>query len=82
MSIPLSTKDHTDSKLHPESVNEVGVGRQDEPPIALQPLDKNTFGLINVFSLAFSCINSWVALVAAFGTALVSGGPTACRSFG
>ncbi len=71
-----------EAKLHSESaVNEVGVGRQDEPPITLRPLDKDTFGLVNVFSLAFSCINSWVALVAAFGTALVSGGPTACEWF-
>ena len=48
-------------------------------PVDHSRLDKDTFGPLNVFSVAFSCINSWVALVAAFGTALISGGPTTCK---
>ncbi|WVR09268.1 hypothetical protein IAU60_006333 [Kwoniella sp. DSM 27419] len=46
---------------------------------ATRPLDKDTFSFINVFSLAFSCINSWVALVAGLGAVLNSGGPTAAN---
>ncbi|WWC67432.1 uncharacterized protein I206_101340 [Kwoniella pini CBS 10737] len=43
----------------------------------IRPLDKHAFTFWSVFSLAFSCINSWVALVVSLSTILTAGGPTA-----
>lgn len=46
----------------------------------VRPLDTHAFTFLDVFSLAFSCINSWVVLVVGLGAGLVSGGPTARES--
>ncbi|WVQ78062.1 hypothetical protein IAT38_000143 [Cryptococcus sp. DSM 104549] len=42
-----------------------------------EQLDKHAFSFLSVFSLAFSCINSWVVLVVGLSAGLISGGPTA-----
>ncbi|WVR04218.1 hypothetical protein IAU60_001218 [Kwoniella sp. DSM 27419] len=54
-------------------VTEVAMGAP--PPVAT--LDKHAFGFWSVFSLAFSCINSWVVLILGLTAGLTSGGPTA-----
>lgn len=43
---------------------------------ALRPLVKDSFSYLSVFSLAFSCINSWVAIIYGLSAGLNSGGPT------
>ncbi|KAK6911065.1 hypothetical protein I203_105100 [Kwoniella mangroviensis CBS 8507] len=40
-------------------------------------LDREAFGPLTAFGLAFSVINSWVVLVVGLGSGLVSGGPSA-----
>jgi hypothetical protein len=45
--------------------------------VALRPLVKDSFSYLSVFSLAFSCINSWVAIIYGLSAGLNSGGPTA-----
>jgi len=44
--------------------------------IAYRPLVKDSFSYFSVFSLAFSCINSWVAIIYGLSAGLNSGGPT------
>jgi hypothetical protein len=62
-----------------EVVDAVPVIYDDDNLAGQQILVKNSFTFINVFSLAFSCINSWVVLVVGLGAGLSSGGPTACE---
>jgi len=44
--------------------------------VAYRPLVKDSFSYFSVFSLAFSCINSWVAIIYGLSAGLNSGGPT------
>ncbi|WWC87420.1 uncharacterized protein L201_002309 [Kwoniella dendrophila CBS 6074] len=58
-------------------VTEIPIGAGQDSHGDIRPLDKHAFNFWSVFSLAFSCINSWVALVVSLTTILTAGGPTA-----
>ncbi|OCF39128.1 hypothetical protein I317_07069 [Kwoniella heveanensis CBS 569] len=59
-------------------ITEVPLGAGVDPSgTTVKPLDKHAFNFWSVFSLAFSCINSWVVLVLGLSAGLTSGGPTA-----
>ena len=47
--------------------------------VAYRPLVKDSFSYFSVFSLAFSCINSWVAIIYGLSAGLNLGGPTTCK---
>ncbi|OCF40042.1 hypothetical protein I317_06180 [Kwoniella heveanensis CBS 569] len=49
---------------------------QDDNFQTVQVLEKGNFGFVSAFGYAFSVINSWVIMVAAIGSGLVSGGPS------
>ncbi|WVW79036.1 hypothetical protein I302_100999 [Kwoniella bestiolae CBS 10118] len=58
-------------------ITEIPLGSGQDTHEEVRPLDKHAFSFWSVFSLAFSCINSWVALVVSLTTILTAGGPTA-----
>lgn len=61
-------------------ITEIPIGSGQDSHGDIRPLDKHAFNFWSVFSLAFSCINSWVALVVSLTTILTAGGPTAGKS--
>lgn len=72
-STPLEEGSKGDLKL---STGIVDATTTEGHETALRPLVKDSFSYLSVFSLAFSCINSWVAIIYGLSAGLNSGGPT------
>lgn len=77
----IETKAGDEGSLSAEGVKADATYVTDQPAhdVALRPLVKDSFSYLSVFSLAFSCINSWVAIIYGLSAGLNSGGPTACK---
>jgi hypothetical protein len=69
----------TEGSVEPVDKTDAYVTDHPAQDVALRPLVKDSFSYLSVFSLAFSCINSWVAIVYGLSAGLNSGGPTACE---